>query len=87
MVRFHIRAAENYFYDEGFEWVCCSNNNQILFYGIGWTKNFRNCVNHIRSITKHFRDGTHCIIVTKEADLLRRKNKEPLYGVKSGVII
>lgn len=41
----------------------------------------------VRIITGHMRPGSHCIVVTRRAEELRRANGEPLYGVRSGVVL
>lgn len=82
MLRFHIDAGEQYFF-----WSCYSNNNRMLFSYQDPAYRLRNCINHVRTITKHFASGTHCIILTQRAEKLRKKLGEPLYGIKSGVCI
>ena len=98
MLRFHIDVDVSYVdsYDpkiqtnpQGFYWSCYSNNNKILFYcgNVEKIPRLRNCINQIRTITKHFKPGSHCIVLTKAADNLRKKLDEPLYGIKNGQCI
>lgn len=79
-LRFHIHAGP-----WGFSWACYSMNNRLMFEDPEPVPRFRNVVNHVRSITQYMRPGSHCIVVTRAADELRRERGEPLYGVKSGV--
>lgn len=79
-LRFHVDA-----FGGCFDWTCYSSNNREMFRGLDRHARFRNCVNQVRVITRSMRPGTHCIVVTRRADELRRANGEPLYGVRSGV--
>lgn len=88
MLRFHIDSWCVAGEPDAFRWYCYSNNNKMLFCGDGFgSPRLRNCVNQIRTITKHFKPGTHCIVITKHADALRKTFGEPLYGVRSGVCL
>lgn len=81
MLRFHIDITKDIkgrIY--GFEWSCYSMNNTLLFTCVKTTTQFRNCVNHIKTITNHMKDGSYTFVVTKKADEFRKSLGEKRYG-------
>ena len=84
MISINISVIRSNFSDAAgrFMWAAYSQNHTKLFQSLKVFEKFRNCVNNIDTITRYMKNDTVIIRLNKEADELRKRLKEPLYGIR-----
>lgn len=82
MITFHIHV-----HGGGYRWRAVTSNNQDAFLDKhgedGYYNALRNCMNSIKGITQHMKDGHHDTWLTNAADKQRRERGERKHGART----